>query len=440
MNDIDSDRMAAPTAQQTNRKRVVIIGGGFAGLETARGLARAPVDVLVLDRANHHLFQPLLYQVATAALSPGEIAQPIRHILRRQANVTVALAEVTGVDTHHRRVLTASQPPIAYDILVIATGAAHSYFGHPEWQEHAPGLKTIDDALRLRSKVLLAFERAEHAADPEERRRLMTIAIVGGGPTGVELAGALAELVKGSFVREFRHVRPADARILLFEAAPRILGQFKPDLATYAERALQRLGVELLVDTRVSAVGSDGLTTSRGHFPAETIIWAAGVQASPAGRWLGVPTDRAGRIIANDDFTVPGLPDVYALGDTAAVPGPDGKPLPGLAQVAQQQGRHLGRELAAIIAANQTKPAPFRYHSRGDMATIGRNAAIAQFDSIRMRGFVAWILWGIVHVIALTGFENRVLVVLRWIWAYLTYGRSVRLVSAGALKEEARPE
>ena len=437
---IDPASAASQQSVPPTRKRVVIIGAGFAGLETARALADAPVEVVVLDRANHHLFQPLLYQVATAALSPGEIAQPIRHILRRQANVTVALTEVTGIDAQRRLVLTETQPPIAYDILVIATGATHSYFGHPEWQQHAPGLKTVDDALRLRSKVLLAFERAEHASDPEERRRLMTIAIVGGGPTGVELAGALAELVKGSFVREFRHVRPADASILLFEAAPRILGQFKPDLATYAEHALQRLGVEVLVDTRVSAIGDDGLTTSRGHFPAETIIWAAGVQASPAGQWLGVATDRSGRIIAGEDFTVTGLPDIYVLGDTAAVPGQDGASLPGLAQVAQQQGQHLGRELAAIIAGRRAKPRPFRYRSRGDMATIGRNAAIAQFDSFRLRGFVAWILWGIVHVIALTGFENRVLVVLRWIWAYLTYGRSVRLVSAGALRDAARPD
>ena len=407
---------------------VVVVGGGFAGLEVARGLKRAPVQVTVIDRANHHLFQPLLYQVASAGLAAGEIAQPIRHILRRQSNVAVKLDHVIGVDPAERRVRLASKHEVTYDVLVIATGATHSYFGQPGWQKHAPGLKSIDDALELRDRVLVAFERAENALQPDEQRRLTTIAIVGGGPTGVELAGAFAELIRHSFGQEFRRFDPKTARIVLIEAGPRILGQFPDSLATYASTALQGLGVELLVSTKVQAIRHEVIEYEGGRIEAGTIVWAAGVQASPAARWLGTACDRMGRVQVTDRLAVPHLEGVYALGDTAMFVGADGKPLPGLAQVAQQQGRYLGKLLKSKFTTS-SNPGAFRYKSRGDMATIGRNAAIARFDSVQIRGFAAWLLWCVVHVIMLTGLENRLLVILRWAWAYLTFQRGVRIIS-----------
>lgn len=420
-----------------NQPHVVIIGAGFGGLACAAALGSTNVRVTVIDRRNYHLFVPLLYQVATAALSPADVAQPIRSILSRHANVGVVLGEVVGIDLQNRRVLLEEggipgqggeqAGSMVYDRLVIATGSSYSYFGHDEWASLAPGIKTIEDAQHIRAQLLHCFERAELSTDAQEQAMLMTVVIVGGGPTGVELAGAVAELTRYTLARDFRRIDPRSARILLVEAGPRLLAGFPENLSRYAQRALNRLGVTVMTGQTVEAIEATGATIGGRFIPTGTIVWGAGVAASPAGRWLGVDTDRAGRIRVAPDLSVPGLDGVYALGDTALAMDSDGKPLPGLAQVAKQQGRHLGEALAANITRGTPIP-PFRFKNRGNTAIIGRNAAVFDFGTRQLKGWPAWFLWAIIHVYLLVGSEKRLLVSLQWLWRYLTYERGARLI------------
>jgi NADH dehydrogenase len=406
---------------------VAIVGGGFGGLACAQALAGSKCRVVLIDKRNYHLFQPLLYQVATAALSPAHIASPLRHILARYDNVEVRLGTVTGIDLEERRVLIEDEPPVAWDRLVIATGASYSWFGHDEWAEIAPGLKTLADARTVRAKLLRAFELAEIEPDPERRRRLMTCVIVGGGPTGVEMAGAVAELARWTLKNDFRRIDPRATRILLVEAGPRILAGFPDKLSAYAVRALESLGVTVRTGQAVTAIDEQGVSLGDERIPAATVLWAAGMAASPAARWLGVPADKAGRISVAADLSVPGRPGVYALGDTVVCRGLDGAPLPGLAQVAQQQGRHLGRALARNLSDGTPVP-PFRFHNRGNTAVIGRHAAVFDFGWWRITGHLAWLMWGIIHIVLLVGFENRVIVTTQWIWNYFTRERGARLI------------
>jgi NADH dehydrogenase len=404
---------------------VVIVGGGFGGLSAARAFRRVPARITLLDRHNYHLFQPLLYQVATAGLSPGDIASPIRWILRRERNVQVLLAAVTGVDTA-RRELEVDGGRIGYDYLILATGASHSYFGHDEWEAAAPGLKTLDDALQMRRAMLLAFERAERSADPAERQRLLTFVIVGGGPTGVELAGALAEIARHTLVDEYRSFQPNAAKIILLEAGPHILGMYPPGLQEAAERSLARLGVEVRKGTAVTAIRPGEVDGGGETIHAGTVLWAAGVAASPLARGLDVPLDRAGRVEVLPDLSIPGHPEVFVVGDLAAF-SQDGAPLPGVAQVAIQQGRHAAKNVGRLI--RHEPAAPFRYRDYGNMATIGRAAAIADFGRVRLSGWIAWVAWLTLHIMKLVGFRNRVGVLVQWAWAYFTYQRSVRLIT-----------
>ncbi len=413
---------------------VVIVGGGFGGLHAARSLARAAVRVTLVDRHNYHLFQPLLYQVATAGLSPGDIASPIRWILRRQRNLQVLLASVEGIDPA-RQVLRLDQgEDIAYDFLILAAGSAHSYFGHDEWEKPAPGLKTLDDALRVRRRMLLAFERAERAADPAERRRLLTFAVVGGGPTGVELAGAVAEIARHTLKQEFRAIEPGTARIVLIEAGPRILPSFPESLQEASERSLARLGVEVWKNKPVTGISECVVEFESEHLAAGTVLWAAGVAASPLGRALGVPLDRVGRVIVEKDLSIPGHAEVFVVGDLAHLEQ-DGTLLPGVAQVAMQQGRRAARNILRTLEGRETQT--FRYRDYGNMATIGRAAAVADFGWLRLSGWVAWMAWLLVHIMKLVGFRNRVGVLIQWAWAYLTYQRSVRLITGQG--ESSRP-
>jgi NADH dehydrogenase len=408
--------------------RAVIVGAGFGGLEAARKLARAPVEVTVIDRHNYHLFQPLLYQVATAALSPADIAEPIRAVLRHQQNATVLLEEVIGVDTAAQRVETRFGSPQNYDFLVLATGSQYAYFGHEDWPRLAPGLKSIDDATLIRRRMLLAFEEAESMTDPAIRRRLLTFVLVGAGPTGVEMAGALAELAHATLSRDFRHINPQTAHILLVEAGPRVLSGFPERLAAFARRSLEKMGVEVLVDTPIEAIDRDGVVARGKRIEAANVIWCAGVEASPVARWLGVPAGKGGRIKVAPDLSVPGHTEVFVIGDAAFVTGPDGEPLPGLAPVAKQEGQYVG-ELIARRLRGEAGPPPFRYRDEGALATIGRHSAIADFGRIKLTGWIAWVLWGIVHIFFLIGFRNRMAVFLNWIWAWLTYGRGARLIT-----------
>ena len=411
---------------QRANPRVVIVGGGFGGLSAAKGLAGAPFEVTLIDRNNHHLFQPLLYQVATAGLSPADIASPIRSILGGQRNLRVMLADVSGVDVMRKEVI-ADDNRIRYDYLVLATGARHAYFGHDDWAAFAPGLKTIDDATYLRRRILLAFERAENEEDPEERQRLMTFVVVGGGPTGVEVAGAIAELAKRALASDFRSINPLCARIILVEGASRLLTPFDSSLSDAARLSLQQLGVEVRLGTAVTQCSCDGTRVGDEFIPARTIIWAAGVMASPAGRWLGAAIDRAGRVMVRADLSVPGHPDLFVIGDTAAVAGADGATLPGVAPVAKQQGQYIA---STLIARRQGRTAPaFRYRDFGSLATIGRSRAVAQFGRLRLSGFVAWVLWTVAHVYFLIGFRNRFVVALNWAWNYLTLQRGSRLIT-----------
>ncbi len=408
--------------------RVVIVGGGFGGLYAARALGGAPVEVTVVDRTNHHVFQPLLYQVATASLSPSQIAYPIRGVLRRQRNTRVALAVVAGVDVAGRRVVL-RDGALPYDFLILAAGARHSYFAHPEWEARAPGLKTLDDALTIRDRILLAFERAELEPDADRRRALLTFVVVGGGPTGVELAGAIGEIACKVMTRDFRRIDTRATRTILVEAGPRILPAFPPRLAAEAERSLERLCVEVRTGEAVTRLENGTVWLGTRPVPAGTVLWAAGVAPSPIARSLGVPLDRLGRVVVNADLTVPGHPEVFVIGDLAALAGRDGRPLPGLAPVAIQEGEHAARNV--LRAVRGEAPRPFRYRDRGTMATIGRAAAVVDLGHLRLAGYPAWLLWCFIHILWLIGFRNRFLVMMEWAWAYLRFERSARLIVRG---------
>ena len=410
-----------------HKPRIVIVGAGFAGLAVAQGLRRERVDITLIDRQNHHLFQPLLYQVATAGLSPAEIAWPVRHLMRRQANARVLMGEVTAIDTA-RKVVTLDRGPIAYDMLVLATGATHGYFGRDEWASYAPGLKTLDDATAIRRRILLAFERAEMASNPEECARLLTIAIVGGGPTGVELAGAVAELARRALARDFRAIDPAQTRVLLVEAGPRLLANFPEPLARYTAEALARIGVEVRLGQAVTHCDAEGVRIGAEFVRAGTVVWAAGVRASPAARWLGIEADRAGRVPVGPELRAQGQADIYVIGDTALAKNPDGAPQPGIAPVAKQQGAYVARALAARIAG-RAGPPPFVYRDRGLLATIGRKAAVIAYKRVRLKGWIAWWIWGAAHVYFLVSLRNRIIVVTQWLWSYLVFERGARLIT-----------
>ncbi len=413
--------------------RVVVIGGGFGGIEVARALGRAKMPVTLIDRQNYHLFQPLLYQVATAALSPADIAEPIRKILRRYRSAQVILGEVERIDRDARDVVLSTGTRVPYDVLVLATGATHSYFGHPEWERSAPGLKTIADARLIRSEILRCFEEAEITEDAAERERLMTFAVVGGGPTGVEMAGAIAELARYVLAKDFRNIRPERAKVLLIEAGPRLLTAFPESLATYAENRLKKLGVTVMLNSPVKPLSREAILIDGRTLPVGATIWAAGVAASPAANWIGVETDKAGRIRVAPDFSVPGVPDIFVIGDVALALDENGTPLPGLAQVAKQEGVYLGRALARRLP----RPfPPFRYHSRGNTAVIGRNAAIFDFGGgWELKGWIAWFFWAFIHVYLLVGFEHRLLVSVQWLWRYFTYEQGARLIVDEMRKE-----
>ncbi len=411
---------------------IVIIGGGFGGLSAARALGRVPARVTLVDRRNHHVFQPMLYQVATAGLSPGDIASPIRWILRRQGNLTVLLGDVSGIDTAGRALTLADGARIEYDYLVVSAGASHTYFGHDDWERFAPGLKTLEDGLEIRRRVLLAFEHAERAGNEAEERRLLTFVVVGGGPTGVELAGALAEIARHSLAHDFRHIDTPSARIVLIEAGPSTLAAFPEALRAQALASLGRLGVEVRTETTVTAVDAEGVEAGDERIDAGTVLWAAGVAASPLGRALGVPLDRAGRVLVEPDLSIPDHPEVFVVGDLAAFAtgtGADGRTtfLPGVAQVAMQQAAHAARNIARAMRGETTRS--FHYHDYGNMATIGRAAAVADFGWLRLSGYPAWLAWLFVHIMQLTGFRNRLVVLMQWAWAYLTFQRSVRLIT-----------
>jgi NADH dehydrogenase len=415
-----------PPTAPSQRPHIVIIGAGFGGLSAAIGLIRAAAAITVIDQHNHQLFQPLLYQVATAALSPADIAAPIRSILSRQANTEVILGTVTGVDVAGRAALIGERR-IPYDQLVIATGARESYFGHDKLAAVTSGLKTIEDATTMRRRILIAFERAEACLDDIERRRQLTFVIIGGGPTGVELAGALAELAKAALARDFRHIDPTTARIVLVEAGPRLLSSFPASLSEAAVRALARLGVEVRVGAKVTSCDADGAMLGDEQIASRTVIWAAGVAASPAAGWLGIEPGHGGRVPVGPDLTLPGHPEIFVIGDTAQVIGPHG-PLPGVAPVAKQQGAYVARVIAARTGG-KPPPGPFRYRDFGNLATIGRRAAVVDFGWLRLTGRLAWLVWGVAHIYFLIGFRNRMAVAIDWLWSYLTYQRGARLIT-----------
>ena len=409
------------------RPRVVIIGGGFGGLETAKALAAAPVEVLLIDRQNHHCFQPLLYQVATAALSPADIAWPIRSILSGQRNLRVVMSTVTGVDVKSRIVRT-SEHDFPYDYLVLASGVTHAYFGHDEWADVAPGLKQLEDARHIRARFLKAFEKAELADDDSERQKLLTFVVIGGGPTGVEMAGAMAEVARETLRSDFRRIDPGAARIILIEAGPRILPAFPERLSIYTRRVLEGMGVEVRVDTTVTGCDRHGVTLGDKRIEASTMVWAAGVRASPAAQWIDAAHDRAGRISVGPDLSVPGMPNIFVIGDLASVQNEDGKPVPGIAPAAKQMGRYVGRLIAAR-ASGERNMQPFRYRHAGDLAAIGRRAAVVKIGRIELTGFVAWLFWGVAHIYFLIGLRNRFVVAVTWLWSYLTFRRGARLIS-----------
>jgi NADH dehydrogenase len=404
---------------------VVIVGAGFGGLTAARELRRAPVRITIVDRSNHHLFQPLLYQVATAALSPADIAAPIRRIFRGQANVSVMLAEATGVDVAGKRVILADGS-VDYDILIVATGATHAYFGHDAWAEHSTGLKSLHDALKIRQRVLMAFEIAEREPDEARRRAWMTFVIVGGGPTGVELAGTLAEVSRQTLARDFRRINTASARVILVEAAPRVLGAYTEDLSEAARTQLERLGVAVWTGVQVTGIDADGVTIGLERVHAHTVIWAAGVAASPLAKSLGVPLDRAGRVLVEPDLTIPGHDDLYAIGDLAHIEE-NGALVPGVAPAAMQQGRHAARSILRTLEGQPRQP--FHYVDKGMLATIGRGAAVAKIGRFKTSGFFAWLLWLFVHILFLIGFRNRLIVMVQWAWSYITFDRGARLIT-----------
>lgn len=414
---------------------VVVIGGGFAGLETVHRLAGADVRITIVDRRNHHLFQPLLYQVATASLATSEIAWPIRHLFRRRGDVTTLLTEVTGIDTSRREVALSTGEILHYDTLVIATGATHAYFGHDDWEPYAPGLKTLEDATTIRRRILTAFERAEAEADPERRAALLTFVVIGAGPTGVELAGTIAELARATLPEEFRRIDTRTTRVVLVEAGPRILPSFDADLATYAHHELQRIGVDVRTGAPVTACTPDGVVIGEEPLPAATVIWAAGVRASPAGAWLDARVDRAGRVEVEPDLSVPGHPEIFVIGDTAMVKDQDGKPVPGIAPAAKQQGRHVAATIKRRLAGDKARR-PFAYSHAGSLATVGKRVAIIDFGRVKLKGWLAWWLWGLAHIYFLIGVRNRLSVALSWLWIHARDQRSARLITQRDVKRD----
>jgi NADH dehydrogenase len=412
---------------------VVVVGGGFGGLQLVNGLKGlgsrgGGVKITLIDRRNHHLFQPLLYQVATTILSTSEIAWPIRHLYADRPEVTTLLGEVNGVDPKAKSVSLRSGMLLNYDTLVLATGATHAYFGHDEWEPVAPGLKTLEDATTIRRRVLLAFERAEVESDPAVRDAFLTFSIVGAGPTGCELAGIIAELAHFTLPKEFRNIDTRKTRVVLIEAGPRVLPAFAEDLSAYAQKALEKLGVEVLTGTPVTQCTADGVTVGESFIPSRTIVWAAGVQASHAARWLGVPADRAGRTIVEKDLTAPGLPDVFVIGDTASVMREDGKPVPGIAPAAKQQGGYVAKVIRARLSGKPA-PGPFKYWHQGSLATIGKSAAIIDFGRFKLKGWLAWWIWGLAHIYFLIGTRSRFAVAWNWFWIYMSGQHSARLIT-----------
>ncbi len=413
--------------------RVVIVGAGFGGLETTHRLAGAGVEITLIDRRNHHLFQPLLYQVATASLATSEIAWPIRYLLRDRHDVTTLFANASGVDAANKRVLLDDGGSIAYDTLVLATGARHAYFGHDEWEPFAPGLKTLEDATTLRRRILVAFERAEREEDPQTRDALLTFVVIGAGPTGVEMAGTIADLANDTLPRDFRHIDTRKARVVLIEAGNRVLAGFPDDLSAYALESLQRLGVEVMFGAPVTDCSADGVVYGGNKLDARTIIWAAGVRASRAAEWLDAPADRAFRLKVEPDLTVPGHPDIFAVGDTTVIAGPDGNPVPGIAPAAKQQGRYVADLIRARLAG-RTLP-PFRYKHAGSLAQIGKRLAVIDFGrGIKLRGALAWWIWGIAHIYFLIGLRNRLSVAMSWLWIHARDQRAARLITQGSSK------
>lgn len=415
----------------TERRRVVIVGAGFGGLACARNLANTDIDVTVIDRRNHNLFQPLLYQVATAALSPADISEPIRRTLGRYRNIKVLLAEVTGVDSAGKLVLLDEGAPIPYDILVVATGSEYNYFGNEDWRAGAPGLKTIHEARLIRQRLLLAFEKAELSQDPDEKKALLTSVVIGGGPTGVEMAGAIAELGHFMIERDFRSLQPEHFRIILIEAAPRILAAFPEELADYAQRSLEKVGVEVMTNMPVEEISKEEVVAGGQTFRTGSAIWGAGVKASPAAGWFGIEGKAGGRIPVEPDLRISSHADIYCIGDTALGLDENGEPLPALAQVAKQQGKYLGQSLRRKLLKS-AELQPFRFRNRGNTAVISRNAAIFDFGRWRLTGRLAWFLWAIVHVYLLVNFEKRILVSIQWIWRYTTRQRGARLIDENA--------
>jgi NADH dehydrogenase len=416
---------------------VVIVGAGFGGLAVAQGLASAPVRITIIDQRNHHLFQPLLYQVATASLATSEIAWPIRHLVRKRKEIITLLASVSSVDPHTRKVGFVDGGETAYDTLVLATGARHAYFGHDEWEPFAPGLKTLEDATAIRRRILLSFERAERETDPARRAALLTFVIIGGGPTGVELAGAIAELAHHNLPPDFRHIDTRKARVVLIEAGPRLLPSFTPDLSAYAHGALERLGVDIQLGSAVSECSADGVIFGGKPLAAKVILWAAGVRASPAAAWLGLPADNAGRLKVETDLTAPGRPEIFVIGDTATIDAWKGKPVPGIAPAAKQQGAHVADVIKRRLGGDFA-PRAFRYQHSGNLATIGKRSAVIDFGWIKVRGWVAWWIWGLAHIYFLIGMRNRLAVALSWLWIYVTGNRSACLITQGDQRSNSR--
>jgi NADH:ubiquinone reductase (H+-translocating) len=412
--------------------RVVIVGGGFGGLEAAHRLAGAPVSITLVDRRNHHLFQPLLYQVATASLATSEIAWPIRYLFRRRPEVTTLFATVTGVDAGAHRVVLDDGDVLPYDTLILATGARHAYFGHDEWEPFAPGLKTLEDATTVRRRILVAFERAERETDPQRRAALLTFVIIGAGPTGVELAGTIAELAHDTLPPDFRNVDTRKARVVLIEAGPRVLAGFADDLSAYVQRSLESIGVEVKLGQAVTECTAEGVVYGDKRLETKTIIWAAGVRASPAAEWLGAPADRAGRLQVLPDLSVPDHPEIFAIGDTVVIAGPDGKPVPGIAPAAKQQGAYVAEAIKTRLRGG--KPAPFRYKHAGSLAQIGKRKAVIDFGRIKLRGTIAWWIWGIAHIYFLIGLRHRLSVAISWLWIYARDQRAARLITQGSSK------
>jgi NADH dehydrogenase len=411
---------------------VVIVGAGFGGLETVFGLAGTPVKITLIDRRNHHLFQPLLYQVATASLATSEIAWPVRHLLRDRKEVTTLFATVSGIDAEGKRVLLDDGDTVPYDTLVLATGARHAYFGHDEWEPFAPGLKTLEDATTLRRRILVAFERAERETDPARRAALLTFVIIGAGPTGVELAGTIAELAQHTLPSDFRNIDTHKARVVLIEAGPRVLAGFADDLSAYAQKSLQEIGVEVMLGQAVTECSADGVIYGGNKLDARTIIWAAGVRASPAAEWLNAPADRAGRLQVEPDLTVPGHRDIFAVGDTVTFKDADGNPVPGIAPAAKQQGRYVAAAIKARL--NGKTPEPYVYKHSGSLAQIGKHKAVIDFGKFKLRGTIAWWIWGIAHIYFLIGLRNRLSVALSWLWAHVRDQRAARLITQGSSK------